>query len=311
MSDLTFVGISIASFLNSVPNVVWSGIVGSFITVVGVLATNLGLSRRHREQLAHTADESTRKRSHDASESALERKMKLRRDIFIPAIEAVYFATSALATLSDPTIPRSVTLGKFVDAVGLIAKVNAVASAETVAAAGSLINHLMSMSLELGFKRNPIELAYSQVQANAQVVTRAVEEHWRWVQIQTSMLFEGPPPVEKFHFVGGQIALQQSQIDQWTGKRDTNSRKLQIAQLEFLKAMAEFQTSVSEASISTSIALRGELDILDDNPDTLRETLTKQSQIAKRTLQDSILRLEDQLGITQLSGSASLRLPGG
>jgi hypothetical protein len=296
MGEVTLVGIAIASFLKSVPNVVWSGIVGSFITVVGVLATNFGLSRRHREQLAHTADESARKRSHDASESALERKMKLRRDVFIPAIEAVYFATSALATLADPTIPRSMTQGKFVDAVGLISKVNAVASAETVAVAGALLNHLMTMNLELAFKRGPIELAYSQVQANAQIVTRSVEEHGRWVQVQTSMLFDGPPPVEKLNFVGGQIAFQQSQIDQWTERRESSSRNLQIAQLAFLKAMAEFQTDVSEASISTSIALRGELDILGDSPDALRETLTKQSVIAKQTLQEAIRRLEDQLG---------------
>ena len=77
--------------LSRIPNVVWSGIVASLITVLGVLVTNAGLSNRHRQQLAHSASEST-----------VEREMELRRDIYMPAIDATVIATSAIGGLSNP-----------------------------------------------------------------------------------------------------------------------------------------------------------------------------------------------------------------
>jgi hypothetical protein len=285
--------------LKSVPNVVWSGIVGSLITVVGVLATNVGLSRRHTQQLKHTADENALKRQHDASESALDRKMKLRRDVYIPAIEALYSASSSIGAMVDPAVPRSELQAKFVDAVGLISKVNAVASLETVAAAGALLQQVMALNVDLSAKRSAIELAHSQLQANGQIVTRSVEDHARWVQVQTSMLFEGPPQAEKWKFVMNQIAFYQGQIDQWTAKRVTSSRELQIAQLAFLKAMVLSQPKLADATITTSIALRSELGMLDDNQDELRDTLAENSEKARRALEEVVLRVEQGLGISR------------
>lgn len=79
-----------AGFL-AIPDVVWSGIVGSLITIAGVLVTNRGLSARHREQLRHTANE-----------SAKAREMDLRKEVYIPAIEAALMASGAIGTLSNP-----------------------------------------------------------------------------------------------------------------------------------------------------------------------------------------------------------------
>jgi hypothetical protein len=287
------------TLLKSVPNVVWSGIVGSLITVVGVLTTNLGLSRRHKQQLKHTADENALKRTHDASESALDRKMKLRRDVFIPAIEAVYTAGSAIGSMADPSVPRSVIQARIVDAIGLISKVNAVASLETVAAAGVLLQQLMAVNIDLSLKRAAIEAAYGQEQANGKTVIRAIEDHGRWVQVQTSMLFEGPVRPEKWSFVNNQIAFQQGLVDEWTVKRAASFRELQNAQLAFLRAMAEFQPKLTEPSVTASIALRTELGMLEDNRDELRGILTENAERARKALDEAIDRIEEGLRVSK------------
>jgi hypothetical protein len=287
----------LASLLATVPNVVWSGIVGSLITVIGVLVTNVGLSRRHGEQLRHTADENARKLTHDATESALDRKMKLKRDVYIPAIEAVYTAMSSLGALADPTNLRSAIERTFVEAVGSISKVNAVGSLETVAAVGALLQQLMSVNLELSVKRGAIEQVYGQLQANAQTVTRAVEEHGRWVQVQTSMLLEGPPIPEKWNFVVNQIAFQQGQIDLWTSKQTASSRELRIAQLAFLRDMTKAQPKLTDASITASIALRDELGMLDGSQDLLRQTLAENGDLARKALDEVIARAEQEIGL--------------
>ncbi|SIO50911.1 hypothetical protein SAMN05444172_2623 [Burkholderia sp. GAS332] len=289
---------AIGTLLRSVPNVVWSGIVASVITVLGVLVTNLGLSKRHREQLAHTAQENARKLAHEASESALERKMKLRRDVYIPAIEGVYAATSALGSMAQPATQRDEAQRRFSEAVGLISKVNAVAGAETVSATGALLNSLMQLNLELSFKRAPIDDANGRVQANAQTVARAVGEHGRWVQVQTSLLFDGPPSAEKWNFVCAQIAFQQSQIDQWQAQSGSSMRDLHRAQLEFLKTMVELQPSVRDIAISASIALRKELGMLDEDQDELKQIMIKQYDGARKTMKAAIERLERQLNVS-------------
>lgn len=74
MVDILAVWDDLCGYLASVPDVVWSGIVASVITVLGVMVTNWGLSKRHRQQLRHTEEENARKRAHDASESALDRR---------------------------------------------------------------------------------------------------------------------------------------------------------------------------------------------------------------------------------------------
>ncbi|MBC8751289.1 MULTISPECIES: hypothetical protein [Paraburkholderia] len=286
----------LTSLLAAVPNVVWSGIVGSLITVIGVLVTNFGLSRRHREQLQHTAEENARKLTHDASESALDRKMKLKRDVYIPAIEAVYSATSSFGALADPSNLRSDIQQNFVEAVGSISKVNAVGSLESVAAVGALLQRLLSVNLELSVKRNAIEVVYGQLQANARTVTRAVEEHGRWVQVQTSMLFEGPPVPEKWNFVANQIGFQQGQINLWTAKQTASSRELQLAQLAFLRVMAKSQPKLTDASITASVALRDELGMLDGSQGQLRQTLAENGELARKALEEAIARAEQEIG---------------
>ncbi|CAB3740208.1 hypothetical protein LMG27174_06623 [Paraburkholderia rhynchosiae] len=222
--------------------------------------------------------------------------MKLRRDVYIPAVEAVYAAMSSLGALADPGNSRSGIQEKFVEAVGAISKVNAVAGLETVAAVGTLLQRLLAVNLELSVKRNAIEVTYGQFRANADTVTRAVAEHGRWVQVQTSMLFEGPPVPEKWNFVANQIAFHQGQIDLWTVKQAACSRELQVAQLAFLRAIAESQPKLTEASVSASIALRDELGMLDGSPDLLRRTLAENGELARRALEESIARMEREIG---------------
>ncbi|MBN3823667.1 hypothetical protein G3O00_08545 [Burkholderia sp. Ac-20384] len=282
-------------FLKSVPNVVWSGIVGSLITVVGVLLTNVGLSRRHRQQLQHTATESALKRSHESAEKALDRKMQLRRDVYIPAIEGVFSALHALGSMADPSVPRADANKKYSEAIATIGKVNGVAEAKTVAVVSELLTLLLAMNFALSIKRGAIERSHGQWLANNGTVDRAVQEHGRWVQIQTSMLFEGPPDPRKWDFVQSQINFQQGQIDEWSRTRDGSIAQLQVAQIEFLKELATYQPQVTNLSTQASIALRTELAFADENLHLIEKVLTERGEKARQIVLDVIANTEGEL----------------
>lgn len=80
--------------LRSVPDVVWSGVIASLLTLAGVLASNRGNNKRLLVQLQH-----------DAAEKSKERTAVLRREVYLRAVEELTKANAHLASLPqiDPT----------------------------------------------------------------------------------------------------------------------------------------------------------------------------------------------------------------
>jgi hypothetical protein len=283
------------AFVKTVPDVVWSGIVASLITVLGVLVTNWGLSMRHRQQLQHTEDENARKRIHDASESALDRKMKLRRDVYLPAAEAVLTGMSSIAMTVDPNIPKAEISRRYIDAIATIGKVNAIAGIQTVAAVGKLLVFMGNMNMDMSMQRGMIDQICNQLAANNGSIEKAVQNHGRWVETQTSMLFEGPPDPTKWNLVQNQINFCEDQIKQWTAARDDSLVRLHRAQLAALKVLAGFQPEFNDVSVDAGIALRTELDLKDEDLDELRKTLRQNGDLAQTNMRNAIDRLEQLL----------------
>ncbi|PRE09676.1 hypothetical protein [Burkholderia multivorans] len=279
---------AVLDWLKLVPNVVWSGIVGSLVTVVGVLFTNLGLSKRHREQLAHSA-----------RESAVEREMDLRRDIYIPAIEATVVAFSAIGSMSDPTVKQSDVNEKFSDALAKIGKANAIATAETVHAIGDLTDGIRELFTRLIITRQPILALHGRMTAENGVVDRAVGDHGRWVQIQTELLFQGPLDPQKAAFLAGQINFTQGQIDQWSDKRSVSALELNLAQVEFLKTLLQLQPSVSRKVNVACVSIRRELALAGDDLESVGQVFTRNAEQGQEFLRRMIADFEAQLQATR------------
>ncbi|UJH77385.1 hypothetical protein L0U95_22150 (plasmid) [Burkholderia cenocepacia] len=164
--------------LSRIPNVVWSGIVASLITVLGVLVTNAGLSKRHRQQLAHSA-----------SESKVEREMELRRDIYMPAIEATVIATSAIGGLSNPVTSQDDVTEKYADAAAKLGKASAIASPETVRTLGTLTERMRVLYTKLLICRQPIMNAHSRMSAAIALIDRNSQDRDRWIQSRLDVIY--------------------------------------------------------------------------------------------------------------------------
>lgn len=80
--------------LRSIPDVIWSGVIASLLTLAGVLVSNRSNTQRLLIQLQH-----------DAAEKSKERTAALRREVYLRAVEELTKANSHLASLpqSDPT----------------------------------------------------------------------------------------------------------------------------------------------------------------------------------------------------------------
>lgn len=86
----------IVELLKSIPDVVWSGLIASLITLSGVFLSNLGNTKRLKLQLTH-----------DANEKAKERTANLRREVYLRTVEELVKANSHLSSLPQIDVTKT------------------------------------------------------------------------------------------------------------------------------------------------------------------------------------------------------------
>lgn len=287
MPDCTTIAAAHSS-LTSIPDVVWSGIVGSLITVLGVLVTNLGLSRRHTQQL-----------NHDSEQKAIEREMELRRDIYIPAIESISLAITTIGSMSDPAVLQTKVTDSYSEMTAKTAKASAIGNQDTVSAIGNLTDAVRLMFTQLLVSRQPLLQAHGQMVADNSIVERAIGDHGRWVQMQTDLLFQGPLDPQKANFLEAQINFTQEQINHWTARREASALRLSAAQIEFLKTLLQFQPDVATKVIAAFTAIRAEFSIAGDNPAAFQQAFARNAANSERFLAEMITKFEAQVQANQ------------
>src|SRR5258706_7277488 len=102
----------LVALLGREPATFWGVVTGSFLTLIGVIATNKGNDRRLAAQLTH-----------DREMQARERDQILRKDIYLAAAEAIQAGVSAIPRFGDLNIPHNDLLKDYTQKAPSIAKV--------------------------------------------------------------------------------------------------------------------------------------------------------------------------------------------
>jgi hypothetical protein len=147
---------AIATWLASVPPVVWSGLIGTSVgafiaatvSISGVRASNKASLERLREQHRQDKAEADAKRAHDAEQKNEDRKAAIRREIYGQAVEDVHALLAAIGGLADRPIAESSRDG---DALQAFLKSNAKVWLVADPPAARLTRELASAMSELFF----------------------------------------------------------------------------------------------------------------------------------------------------------------
>ncbi len=269
-----------------IPDVVWSGIVASVITVTGVLITNFGLSTRHRQQLAHTEHEST-----------VKREMELRRDIYMPAIEATVVAMTAIGSLSNPATSHDDVSEKFGDAAAKIGKASAIAKPETVRTLGKLISSIRTLYIKVLVVRQPILDAHSRMSAAIALIDRNSQDRDRWIQARLDVLYQEGLNQERDAFLVRQVEFSNRMIDHWTTQRDAVKLELCRAQIAFLKEMLVLNPVAAQAICAACVAIREDFKFEGDDLEAVRQALTDNATNATQFLREMTTSFEAEIQV--------------
>lgn len=155
----------IVGLLSEVPGVVWGAVLAALIALGAAVLTN----RNSRKQLQQQLD-------HDAQQRDRERAMALRRDVYLPAAEAMVRAQQSLGQLVNLEVKVEDIERLVTNALTATAKIHLVAGEPIVSAVLNYVNVLMSAYLELITLRYPLLVRAMQAQAHQRVADRANAE---------------------------------------------------------------------------------------------------------------------------------------
>jgi hypothetical protein len=159
-------------FFSSVPDVIWSGVIASFLTLSGVLISNYSNTSRLRIQLTHDANEKTK-----------ERTAVLRRETYLNAVEELTKANSHLASISQKDPAKENLADGLQGFFCSAAKLQLVAEPKTallvnqlVAQYGELMLKLLASAMPLHSLKNEIEICNEHYNKSQEQVSRILLE---------------------------------------------------------------------------------------------------------------------------------------
>ncbi len=166
----------IAQIFHSIPDVIWSGIIASFLTLSGVLISNRSNTTRLKTQLAH-----------DREERFKERTQSLRRDVYLKTSEELVKLNAFLASLPQQDIAKGNLGDGFVGFQTASARLQLVAEPQTTLLAmrlsatyGELFLELMQHIMILGKAKVDIQVAddlYTKANNEVQRILSAMSQH--------------------------------------------------------------------------------------------------------------------------------------
>jgi len=245
---------SFLALLKSIPDVVWSGVIASVLTLGGVLLANRSSTTRLITQLKH-----------ESVEKAKQRRAELRKDVYLAAAEESVKANAYIAALPNTDLSKPDAVTPMQGFFAAAAKLQMVADAKTALQASQLVGTYGQLLLKVMQLARPIQQAKASAQSSEQHYDEAQAEIKRILAAMTALNESGKPDPEKFAGLSRSFDFQREQGAKHAAEQQTALNQATSLHLGFLR---EFLPSIKEIGIKTMILMieiRREFDVDSDS----------------------------------------------
>jgi hypothetical protein len=267
--------------LLSIPDVIWSGVIASAITLSGVLILDRSNTKRLQIQLKH-----------DAAENATERNSTLRREVYLLAAEELTKVNTYLATLSQIDLTKTNAGDGLKGFFAAAAKLQLVAEPKTAV----LVNQLVASYGELGMKLMgrlmPLQQSRSDISISDDLYNKSQVEVTRVLgQMAT---FNETASVNPLIFGALQRAFDgyQEQSTKHAADRSAAHKQFNHLYLEFSKLLIADLRIAGEQQIPVLVEIRRDLG-LTSNLDEYRDQMKTQWNSMSALLDSIFSALEE------------------
>ncbi|MBS0229358.1 MAG: hypothetical protein JSS23_11755 [Proteobacteria bacterium] len=266
-------------WIESVPNVIWSGVIASIITLIGVLVSNRGNTKRLHQQHQHEAQQKTK-----------ERITNIRRDLYMTAASEMSNAMAHLGTIPNLD-PRTDNLTAPLIALNTTGgKCQLVAEKDTSKIMADVLQRINQVTLSLIVKAQPMFNEKLEAEYH-QLLRDSAKERFDAILADQKRLLEQESFNEpRFALLTEQSAKATEEF-QHHGKQmlDALDRRLALQKQYTLEMLRESEQIV-QAQIPLIVALRAELELSTD-VNELRQRMTSGLKAMQDTLNHTIAEI--------------------
>lgn len=234
-------------FIRSVPDVVWSGLLASGLTLGGVLISNRSNKSRLEMQL-----------NHDSNIKSQERTASLRRDVYLDAAKKMPKALSSLIEPSDRDESFTVS-PSLSDFFSVAAQIQLVAEPMTASLVSELVSKYNDLLMRSAFSRAVLGKAISDRNDWERKCEHSVSESER-VLLELNRLKEVPPSdSEIIGAVMGSYEHYFTEAEEARLELNGAEVRVRIERLRLLKSLLPNVKEIAEFQVSVLVGIRKDL----------------------------------------------------
>ncbi len=267
--------------MQEIPAIVWAALLGSGLTLVGVLLSNWNHSSELRKQL-----------DHDSEEKQKDRIGSLRRDVYLNAVEEMAKANSHLGKLPqiDPA-KQSIDAG-LSGFFAASAKLQLVCQTETASVIGELTTRYGEILLALLGKASLVHNLNTDIRILTDLYETSRSEVERTLAEMKQLNESGNPNPARFAALQASCEAAQQQTKKFSKERSGVFDQHKIAMRDYMAAVLQEIRSIGPLQLKAGAAIRGELGLATN----LQEFEVRQSATLQRmdtSVQQLLASLED------------------
>lgn len=283
ISKLVYLKMPFQAFLMNIPDLIWSGVIASTLTLGGVLLANRSSTTRLRIQLEH-----------ESLEKAKQRRAELRRDVYLFAAEEFVKANTYLASLPNADISKPDANTPIQGFFAAAAKLQMVADTKTALHTSQLVGTYGQLLFKVIQLARPVREAKFAAQVSKQYYDEAQTEIKRILAAMAALNDSGKPDQERFSRLGGAFDFQRGQADKHAADERGALNRATSLHMEFLKEILPSIKEIGMRTMTLMIEIRREFEIESDGV-TMENELRAQWQ----RMDESVSSLLRSVGETQ------------
>lgn len=274
---------STPQILQNIPDVIWSGIIASILTLSGVLISNWSNTKRLRIQLAH-----------DSNEKSKERTSAMRRQVYLGATEELIKIGAILSSLPNRDLNEEIINSEWAKFQSASAQVQLIANPETAALASKVSGMYSWLFLELAEKLIPIGMAKADIKISDNLYKQAESEIQRILKEMANINDNPETNTKSFSVLRRRFDFQQEQAIAYSKNTQDGWKRFNKLNIEFQKIVILRIKDIAPYTLDLLDLIRKDLSLQGDYS-VYRRISVEQIQVAEDRLQQYYEQMEKQI----------------
>jgi hypothetical protein len=275
---------SFFAFLDEMSPTLLGIVLGSLLTIVGVILTNASNTKRLRLQ-----------HEHERALESKERDASLRRETYLAAIEAISAGMVAVGRFGEINTTQEELMQSYTEKSPSIAKVSIVGKDDTIKAVANFNRELVGTFLRLASDRQNLNVAWERYASMGEKIKLATREQDRLLSLMDEYNALGIDDEGQWKVLQGKYEAEKKRIERLGAEQEEHMSQLMPAQLSLIQKTLQETAALDQLLTPVISRMRAELELPFDEAyynQIIAENHKKQQEYLEAFIQEQAVGME-------------------